>query len=116
MNTSRDRRGHLELRRPRLEAVERARQRAAGREDGVDGGLQRGRLGPSRSRFGVQRELPAQRLDFGPHATDTAPRRPGDASTRAMNSPMRSISGSRMPRLVIAGVPMRMPLATMGGF
>ena len=27
-----------------------------------------------------------------------------------------SISGSRMPRVVTAGVPMRMPLATIGGF
>ena len=33
-----------------------------------------------------------------------------------MSSAMRSISGSRMPRLVTAGVPMRMPLATIGGF
>ena len=33
-----------------------------------------------------------------------------------MNSRDWSISGSRMPRLVIAGVPTRMPLATIGGF
>ena len=29
---------------------------------------------------------------------------------------MVSISGSRMPRVVTAGVPTRMPLATIGGF
>ena len=33
-----------------------------------------------------------------------------------MYSATRSISGSPMPRLVTAGVPMRMPLATIGGF
>jgi len=40
----------------------------------------------------------------------------GAASTRAMRSPMSSISVSRMPRVVTAGVPTRMPLATIGGF
>ncbi len=33
-----------------------------------------------------------------------------------MRSAITSISGSRMPRLVTAGVPMRIPLATIGGF
>ena len=40
----------------------------------------------------------------------------GAASTRAISSPITSISGSRMPRVVTAGVPTRMPLATIGGF
>ena len=33
-----------------------------------------------------------------------------------MKPAMRSISGSPMPRVVTAGVPMRMPEATIGGF
>ncbi len=32
-----------------------------------------------------------------------------------MKSAMTSISGSRMPRVVTAGVPIRIPLATIGG-
>jgi hypothetical protein len=40
----------------------------------------------------------------------------GVFSTRAMKSAINSISGSVIPRVVIAGVPIRIPLATIGGF
>ena len=63
----------------------------------------------------VQRELPAQGLDFCrtvPSARVVVGR--GERAGDELGD--RSISGSRMPRLVIAGVPMRMPLATIGGF
>ena len=40
----------------------------------------------------------------------------GVASARMMSSPILSISRSPIPRVVTAGVPMRMPLAVIGGF
>jgi hypothetical protein len=53
---------------------------------------------------------------------DQRARAPGDVgvigrlSTRTMSAAIWSISASCMPRLVTAGVPMRMPLAVIGGF
>src|ERR687897_3188338 len=40
----------------------------------------------------------------------------GVVSARVMSSPTLSISRSPMPRVVTAGVPIRMPLAVIGGF
>ena len=71
---------------------------------------------PFRPAFRVQRELPAQRFDFRPDRRRARGRRPASASAREISSPMMSISGSRIPRVVTAGVPTRMPLATIGGF
>ena len=94
----------------RLEPVERA-ARAARRAR-----TRRRRRPLSACALGVQRELPAQGLDFCLHRRERGVvvrvTRARARSARAMTS----ISGSRMPRLVIAGVPMRMPLATIGGF
>jgi hypothetical protein len=63
----------------------------------------------------VQRELSAQAflLQREPcRARD----RPRESAVRARSSsPIMSISASRMPRVVTAGVPTRMPLATIGG-
>ena len=63
----------------------------------------------------IQRELPAQPLDFGADHS-RAPSSSGVFRARAISSPIVSMSASRMPRVVTAGVPTRMPLATIGGF
>ena len=91
----------------RLELIDRLRQRTAVREGRVD------RCQPWRSgyrgKFRHNRSTSAFTIVCTPSSS-------GAARTREMYSAMRSISGSRMPRVVTAGVPMRMPLATIGGF
>ncbi len=55
-----------------------------------------------------------RRADGVAHPLDVAPRRSGCRSTRTMQAAMAAISAAPMPRVVTAGVPMRMPLVTKG--
>ncbi len=121
-----DRGGHAALAVARLEGGEGLRQRAVGAEDRVDArrratSAARDRLARSRrrsrgggrsGRAGTRRRAPRRRLFTAASAAASA----GAARARAKSDAMRSISGSRMPRVVTAGVPTRMPLATIGGF
>ena len=64
----------------------------------------------------VQRELPAQGFDVIPYSCERGlivRRREGASDEAGDRDPSPA---SRMPRVVTAGVPMRMPLPTMGGF
>ena len=86
--------GHLALRRraPRSRRAPRASGPSAAKTR-VDR-----RVGSVSRAFGIQRELPAQRLDFGLHRRRARASSSGAASARAMSSAIASISGSRMPR------------------
>ena len=98
----------LQLRLARFERGDRPRERPAGRQRG-------GATAARALRLRIQRELAAQGFDFRPHHRQ---RRVVFGSGERARDELgdRSISGSRMPRVVTAGVPMRMPLVTIGGF
>src|SRR5262249_17325130 len=98
---ARDGGGHRRLSGARLEVGQRPRQRAVRTEDGGYSGYS----GNFRHRVSTSaRTMPSARSS------------PGACSARAMRSAIASISASRMPRVVTAGVPIRIPLATIGGF
>src|SRR4051794_13339638 len=107
--------GHGELRWTRFESLERSRQRAPWREDGVHGRVKRCAVGTGGYASGYRGNF-RHRASTSVFTRPSAASSSGDVSARVINSAIRSISGSRMPRLVTAGVPMRMPLATIGGF
>src|SRR5438876_1045405 len=108
------------LRAPALEDVDRRRRGAAGREHGVQheahlDGRGRRQLG---TRSGVipgtgKRRVRSRTSAATSFATVSSP---FACRIRPMSAPIRSISASRMPRVVTAGVPMRMPDAIAGLF
>src|SRR6185295_195842 len=117
----RDGAGHLDLTGPRLEVRDRARERAVRREDAVDAPSQ----GDGSRLVHCPTPVPLYAGYNGNfrHSASTSARTAArtrsssaDRSARVIRSPITSMSASRIPRVVTAGVPMRMPLATMGGF
>src|SRR5207247_8197737 len=121
----RDGGGHFRLAGARLEVRNRARPRAIGCEDGFDQLRQRRAALETRywrSSAGLETCYSGYSGNFR-HSVSTSIRivvsarsSSGALSARVMSSPMTSISASRIPRVVTAGVPTRMPLATIGGF
>src|SRR4030095_5147291 len=100
--------GHFDLTVARFESRKRPCQRAVGLERGACRAAQlrdSGYSGNFRHNVSTFSRTPAATVSLS-----------AAASTVAMNSAIASISGSRIPRLVIAGVPILMPLATIGGF
>src|SRR5262245_31596617 len=65
--------------------------------------------------LGQARGNPAQSSRTVSRAEAAAPSSVGASRTRAIAPPITSISSGPMPRVVTAGVPMRMPDATIGG-
>ena len=91
----------------RLEVIDRARQRAVVRERGVDGGAGQ----PFRDTAGTSGTAVDFAFDHRERAASS-----GDASTRAMKSAIRSISGFAHAARGHRRRAERMPLATIGGF
>src|SRR5687768_3035550 len=99
-----DRFGHLPLGRPAFERGQQSGKRPRVREDLGDALAQASYNGNVRHSFSTST-----------FTIWSAASSVGVASARAMSSPIVSISRSPMPRVVTAGVPMRMPLAVIGG-
>ena len=62
----------------------------------------------------IEREAAAERLDVRRGLASSASTSSGRSSARAISAAISAISGSRMPRVVTAGVPMRTPEVTAG--
>src|SRR5262249_26317775 len=111
-----DRLGHRALALARLEALDRPRERSLVAEDRADVADERSRrlvLLRHRVAYNGNRFASASTSFRTACATSWSS---GAARTRAMNPAMASISASPSPRVVTAGVPMRIPLAVIGGF
>src|SRR5262249_33392591 len=113
---ARDGERHVDLARARLEIGHRLGERAVRRGRRGDGERKVARRARPAARYSGYRGNFRHSVWTSARTMPSAPSSSGVLSARAIRSPIMSISFSPIPRVVTAGVPMRTPLATIGGF